>query len=57
MFKNPLKFLQKNIITNNLFDSIYKKIEDLKTEVGHNEQFKQIFELENECKDINLKIK
>ena len=48
---------KKNIITNNLFDSIYKKIEDLKTEVGHNEKFEQIFKLEIECKDINLKIK
>ena len=57
MLKNPLKYLQKNIITKNLFDSIYKKIDDLKNEVRYNEKFKPIFELENECKDLNSKIK
>lgn len=57
MLKNPLKYLQKNTITNNLFDSVYKNIDDLKNEIGYNEKFKQIFELENECKDLYSKIK
>ncbi len=50
ILKIPLNFFQKNVITNNLFDSIYKKVDDLKIEIGYNKNLKQIFELVKEFK-------
>ena len=57
MLKNPFKFVQKNIITKNLFDSIYKQIDNLMIESGYKNKVKQMLELESECQKINSRIK
>ena len=57
MLKNPFKFVQKNIITKNLFDSIYKQIDNLMIESGYKNKVKQMLELESECEKINSRIK
>ena len=54
MLKNPLCFHQKNIKQNGFFDSIYNMIDELKKEIGYNDE-KQINELEKEAKDLQLK--
>ena len=34
LLKNPLKYQQKNIEKKNLFDMIYKNIDDFKIDIG-----------------------
>ena len=57
MLENPFKFQQKNIAKRNLFDYIYKQVDDLKKEIGYNDDKKAIFNLEKESKNLNSEIK
>ena len=57
LLKNPLKYQQKNIENKNLFDMIYKNINDFKIDIGYKNNEKQIIELENKSNILNSEIK
>ena len=56
LLKNPFKF-QKRIIRNNNFDSIYKKVDKIQKELGIMDDKNKISKLENDYKNLLLKIK
>ena len=57
LLKNPLKYQQKNIEKKNLFDMIYKNIDDFKIDIGYKNNEKQIIELGNKSNILNSEIK
>ena len=56
LFKNPVTFQKNNIEKKNLFDSIYKDIDEFKKDIGYEDDEKRIIDLENKSKDLNNKI-
>ena len=56
IFKNPLRFQQKNIKKKDLFDLVYKDIDDIKTNIGYKEDNKRLIDLENKSNDLSNNI-
>ena len=56
MLKNPTKFQQKVIQKKNLFDSIYRAVDDFKKEIGYKDSEEQIFKLKDISKDLDVNI-
>ena len=63
ILKNPVKFQRKNIIVEDLFDSIYEKIENVKKEINYEDSNIKLNklvvlskELESKCKELLTKI-
>jgi len=56
MLKNPTKFQQKVIEKKNLFDSIYRAVDDFKKEIGYKDSEEQIFKLKDISKDLDVNI-
>ena len=57
MLKNPLIFQRKNIQKKNLFNEIYKNIDNLKKEIGFDKKEKTIIEFLKRAKDLESHIK
>ena len=57
IFKNPLEYHRKNIKFNNLFEIIYKKIEDLKKEMGYNNSNTKLVKIINKANGLECEIK
>ena len=57
IFKNPIIFQKNNIEKQNLFDLIYKDIDEFKKDIGYDNDEEQIIDLENKSKELNDNIK
>ena len=57
IFKNPLEYHRKNIKFNNLFEIVYKKIEDLKKEMGYNNTNTKLVKIINKANGLECEIK
>ena len=51
-----MKFQQKVIQKKNLFDSIYRAVDDFKKEIGYKDSEEQIFKLKDISKDLDVNI-
>ena len=57
IFKNPLKYQRKDLKFNNLFEIVYKKIEDLKKEMGYNNTNTKLVKIINKANGLECEIK
>ena len=57
IFKNPLQYQRKDLKFNNLFESTYKQIEDLKKELDYNSNDTKLSEIINKANDLECEIK
>ena len=56
MLENPLKFQQKIIKTNDLFDLAYKYADEYKKEIEYDDKFEKLFKTEEEYENLILRI-
>ena len=56
MLENPLKFQQKIIKTNDLFDLAYKYADEYKKEIEYDDKFEKLFKIEEEYENLIVRI-